>query len=166
MIGHRTERPGVPRAACSRIDCAAMRRGGTFVAAASIVVAAAVAAGCTAASGGTEPPATDGAAPAGPSTPGAKLDHLIFIVQENRSFDHYFGTFPGADGFPTTPSGEIDVCVPDPVLGGCSRPYETPSQYQQGGPHDQPASHADVNGGRMDGFIGVAATSRQICLGS
>jgi phospholipase C len=21
-----------------------------------------------------------------------KLDHLIFIVQENRSFDHYFGT--------------------------------------------------------------------------
>ena len=28
------------------------------------------------------------------------LDHLIFIVQENRSFDHYFGTFPGADGIP------------------------------------------------------------------
>ena len=27
-----------------------------------------------------------------------KLDHLIFIVQENRSFDHYFGTYPGADG--------------------------------------------------------------------
>ena len=26
------------------------------------------------------------------------LDHLIFIVQENRSFDSYFGTFPGADG--------------------------------------------------------------------
>ena len=35
--------------------------------------------------------------------PGAgidNLDHLIFIVQENRSFDHYFGTFPGADGIP------------------------------------------------------------------
>ena len=95
-----------------------------------------------------------------------KLQHLIFIVQENRSFDHYFGTFPGADGFPTTPSGEIDVCVPDPVLGGCSRPYETTSQYQQGGPHDQPASRIDVDGGRMDGFIRVAATSRQICLGS
>jgi len=30
----------------------------------------------------------------------AHLKHLIFIVQENRSFDHYFGTFPGADGRP------------------------------------------------------------------
>jgi phospholipase C len=29
-----------------------------------------------------------------------KLKHLIFIVQENRSFDHYFGTYPGADGIP------------------------------------------------------------------
>ena len=29
------------------------------------------------------------------------LDHLIFIVQENRSFDSYFGTFPGANGIPT-----------------------------------------------------------------
>src|SRR3954447_17529737 len=95
-----------------------------------------------------------------------KIKHVIVIMQENRSFDHYFGTFPGADGFPTTPSGEIDVCVPDPVLGGCSRPYETTSQYQQGGPHDEPASQVDVNGGRMDGFIGVVATSRQICLGS
>ena len=29
------------------------------------------------------------------------IQHVIFIVQENRSFDHYFGTFPGADGFPS-----------------------------------------------------------------
>jgi phospholipase C len=27
-----------------------------------------------------------------------KIDHIIMIVMENRSFDHYFGTFPGADG--------------------------------------------------------------------
>jgi phospholipase C len=34
-----------------------------------------------------------------PPPPGLEtLDHLIFIVQENRSFDHYFGSFPGADG--------------------------------------------------------------------
>jgi phospholipase C len=95
-----------------------------------------------------------------------KLQHLIFIVQENRSFDQYFGTFPGADGFPTTPSGQIDVCVPDPVLGHCSRPYETLSQYQQGGPHDHHASVHDVHGGRMDGFISVAPNTRQICLGA
>jgi phospholipase C len=26
------------------------------------------------------------------------IEHIVFIVKENRSFDHYFGTFPGADG--------------------------------------------------------------------
>ena len=95
-----------------------------------------------------------------------KLEHLIFIVQENRSFDHYFGTFPGADGFPTTPRGEIEVCIPDPVLGRCSRPYRTTSQFQEGGPHDHPASVANVNGGRMDGFITVAAESKKLCIGA
>src|SRR3970282_2140059 len=45
-----------------------------------------------------------------------KLDHLIFIVQENRSFDHYFGTFPGAKGFPEWKGGRPQVCVPDPIL--------------------------------------------------
>ena len=31
------------------------------------------------------------------------LDHLIFIVQENRSFDHYFGTYPGPTASRWTP---------------------------------------------------------------
>ena len=38
-------------------------------------------------------------------------------MQENRSFDSYFGTFPGADGIPRG-----GVCVPDP-RGGCVRPF-------------------------------------------
>ena len=33
------------------------------------------------------------------STP-SKIQHLIFIVQENHSFDNYFGTYLGANGFP------------------------------------------------------------------
>src|SRR5947199_7342703 len=36
--------------------------------------------------------------PALSTTP--RLQHLIFIVQENHSFDNYFGTYPGADGIP------------------------------------------------------------------
>ena len=44
------------------------------------------------------------------------LDHLVFVVQENRSFDHYFGTFPGADGIPRNPDGSFDVCQPDASL--------------------------------------------------
>ena len=29
-----------------------------------------------------------------------KIKHVIWIIQENHSFDNYFGTFPGADGIP------------------------------------------------------------------
>ena len=29
-----------------------------------------------------------------------KIKHVVVIMQENRSFDSYFGTYPGADGIP------------------------------------------------------------------
>ena len=35
-----------------------------------------------------------------------KIEHIVFIVKENRSFDNYFGTFPGADG---ATSGKIST---------------------------------------------------------
>jgi phospholipase C len=83
-----------------------------------------------------------------------KLEHLIFIVQENRSFDHYFGTYPGANGIPTNPDGSFSVCVPDIYQGGtCVGPYVTRSIDFDGGPHDLPASVRDVDAGKMDGFI-------------
>ena len=81
------------------------------------------------------------------------LEHLIFIVQENRSFDHYFGTFPGADGFPQDADGSIKVCVPNPFRGRCSHPYHTSSLRSLGGPHDHRASKIDIAQGRMNGFI-------------
>src|SRR6478736_10555425 len=155
MIGHRTERPGASRAALRGIHCAAMRRGRTFVAAAAVVLAAAVAAGCTAASGGVAVSPTETAATVVAAPPGDKLDHLIFIVQENRSFDHYFGTYPGADGIPTKPDGSFAVCVPDPWQHGkCVPPYVAHKIDFDGGPHDEPAAIKDVDGGKMDGFVG------------
>jgi hypothetical protein len=45
---------------------------------------------------------------------GQSLKHIIIIVKENRSFDHYFGQFPGVTGGPTT----VFNCVG--ALGGCS----------------------------------------------
>ena len=82
------------------------------------------------------------------------IDHFVFIVQENRSFDHYFGTFPGADGIPTDADGGFNVCAPDPDVGGaCRVPYHDTGFYDLGGPHNQAASEMDVNGGRMDGFV-------------
>ena len=44
------------------------------------------------------------------------IKHVIFMVKENRTFDHYFGTYPGADG--ATEGGTLectdDGCVPGP----------------------------------------------------
>jgi phospholipase C len=90
------------------------------------------------------------------------IQHVIIIVQENRSFDHYFGTFPGADGIPME-DGEPIVCAPDPVTGRCAPPYHDDDLVDYGGPHSQDASIADVNGGRMDGFIRSVVDANFTC---
>jgi phospholipase C len=89
-----------------------------------------------------------------------KIKHVIVIMQENRSFDHYFGTYPGADGFPSTGSGEFAVCVPNPVKGECQRPYHDTNDLNAGGPHGEANAIADVNRGKMDGFIAQAEGAR------
>src|SRR5262249_60923093 len=100
-----------------------------------------LAAGC----GGGEPRAL---------TPGAgiqKIKHVIIVMQENRSFDHYFGTYPGADGIPRR-NGKFTVCVPDPARNRCERPYHDSSNRSIGGPHEHNDALQDVDGGKMDGF--------------
>ena len=79
-----------------------------------------------------------------------KIKHVIVIVQENRSFDSYFGHFPGATGIPK------GVCVPDPVNGGCVKPFVDHKDSNQGGPHDNSNALADINKGMMNGYVGQA----------
>src|SRR5579884_874646 len=101
------------------------------------------------------------AAPPGPQATGIhKIQHVIVIMQENRSFDTYFGTFPGADGFPTQ-NGKFSVCVNDPATGKCVYPYHDPADSNAGGPHGAPAATADIDGGKMDGFIAQAEQGRK-----
>ena len=78
-----------------------------------------------------------------------KIKHVIVIMQENHSFDNYFGTFPGADGIPP------GVCIPDPARHTCDRPYHT-NAVTGGGPHQESDSATDINGGRMNGFVASA----------
>jgi phospholipase C len=75
------------------------------------------------------------------------IRHVVTIMQENRSFDSYFGTYPGANGIPA------GTCVPDPRNGGCAAPFYDANEENQGGPHGNQAAAADINGGAMDGFI-------------
>src|SRR5204863_364158 len=48
-----------------------------------------------------------------------KIKHLIIIMQENRSFDSYFGTYPGADG-PLLGQGEALQLRQQRPAGGLS----------------------------------------------
>ena len=92
-----------------------------------------------------------------------KIKHIIVIQQENRSFDSYFGTYPGADGIPMK-NGVPTVCVNDPQTGQCVAPYLDHADVNGGGPHSAPNATADINGGKMDGFIAQAQSGRRGCL--
>ncbi|HYY04067.1 MAG TPA: alkaline phosphatase family protein [Gaiellaceae bacterium] len=89
-----------------------------------------------------------------------KTKHVIVIMQENRSFDHYFGTYPGADGFPRDANGGFAVCVPNPATGGCARPFHDTRDLNAGGPHGEANAVADIAGGRMDGFVASAEDAK------
>ena len=98
--------------------------------------------------------ATAGAHVRYPNTGIHKIKHVIVIVQENRSFDSYFGTYPGADGLPK------HVCVPDPLRGGCEKPFHNPKDRNSGGPHDHIDAVRDIAGGGMNGFVRQAEGGR------
>ncbi|HET8605704.1 MAG TPA: alkaline phosphatase family protein [Gaiellaceae bacterium] len=89
-----------------------------------------------------------------------KIRHVVVIMQENRSFDSYFGTYPGADGIPMD-NGRPSVCVPDPATGRCVRPYHDRNDRDGGGPHGHVDAIRDIDGGRMDGFVARARAARR-----
>jgi phospholipase C len=82
------------------------------------------------------------------SKPGLeKIQHFVFVIQENRSFDHYFGAYPGADGIPP------GVCLAGINDEPCVTPYHCTKTIDRGGPHDWDNAWGDINCGRMDGFL-------------
>jgi phospholipase C len=87
---------------------------------------------------------------------------VVVIMQENRSFDSYFGTFPGADGIPRVGSRPT-VCVPDPRTGSCLRPFHDRRDRNAGGPHGVKAAVADTAGGSMSGFVAQEQRGRRGC---
>jgi phospholipase C len=71
-----------------------------------------------------------------------KIDHIVFIIKENHSFDNYFGRFPGADGATTAR-----------VSTGETAPLrDTPDQVAPDIDHSPEATYLAYNGGRMDQF--------------
>jgi phospholipase C len=91
-------------------------------------------------------------------------------MQENRSFDHYFGTYPGARGFgdPTVirlPTGRTVFQQPDPAKpGGYIEPYHmstitTGAAAVPSLSHTWHDEHAAWNNGAMDGWLSTHIAS-------
>jgi phospholipase C len=90
-----------------------------------------------------------------------KIRHVVIIMQENRSFDSYFGTYPGADGIPGLAGHPGTVpCVPNPRERHCESPFHDASERNAGGPHGHGNALSDIGGGRMNGFVDQAEQGR------
>jgi phospholipase C len=105
-------------------------------------------------------------AAAAPRTPYdlSRVKHLVFLMQENRSFDHYFGAFPGARGFSDRkairlPNGLSVFQQPDPFNpDGYLEPYHmstitTGAAAVPSLSHDWRDQHAAWNQGAMDAWL-------------
>ena len=86
------------------------------------------------------------------------IQHVVILELENRSFDSYFGTFPGVNGIPML-HGQPNVnCNPDPQTQQCILPFHNTDAVNYGGPHAVNAMWGDIDGGKLDGFIVQAET--------
>ncbi len=119
--------------------------------------------GATASTPGAQPvPATGSSGTSDLAIARSKIKHIVIIMQENRSFDEYFGTFPGADGIPMQ-NGVPTVCLPDPTLNQCDKPFHNPADINVGGPHATSSAIADIANGQMNGFVSVFRRSEKAC---
>jgi phospholipase C len=92
------------------------------------------------------------------------IKHVVMLMQENRSFDHYFGTLAGVRGFNdpnalVLPNGKSVFHQPDPENPqGHLLPFhlDTQSTSAQKIPstsHAWEVQHASWNGGKMDNWL-------------
>lgn len=89
------------------------------------------------------------------------IKHLVVLLQENHTFDNYFGTFPGADGIPS------GTCMPvDPTSRTsteCITPFHIGSNDIRLGDLDHSAATQvkQFNDGQMNGFVSALNDRRQ-----
>jgi phospholipase C len=88
------------------------------------------------------------------------VEHVVFLMQENRSFDHYFGTMAGVNGYGATAADNSGAFTQD--WPGGTQPTLLPFHMNTKAQlfectydldHSWGAEHASVNGGAMDSFV-------------
>jgi phospholipase C len=97
-----------------------------------------------------------------------KVKHVFVLIQENHSFDDYFGLYPGTGGQVVENLGSATAqsndCEPDPQTGGCQQPFlitanpnspsyvaDAPDIY--GGNNDRNDQEAAIDHEKMDGWL-------------
>ncbi|WP_225447093.1 phospholipase C [Streptacidiphilus sp. PB12-B1b] len=114
------------------------------------------------------------AASAGPAAGLGDIKHVVVLMQENRSFDHYFGTLSGVRGFsdPAAPVQSVggrsypvfDQFGYQPGTGASASGYLQPFRLLSDPPledgqttndidHSWATQHRSWNGGAMDSFV-------------
>jgi phospholipase C len=94
------------------------------------------------------------------------FDHIVVVMMENHSFDNLLGEFPllgrsDVDGFGFDASGQPTNKNPD-LQGNQIRAFPFPSTAQgRNVTQNWNATHRQINGGRMDGFVMTAGGAKQ-----
>ena len=91
-----------------------------------------------------EPDAIPASKPTDPATLSAarrEIEHIVFVIKENRTFDHLFGRFPGADG-----ATEGVTC------NGSTIPLERAEDSTPDAGHSFTDGFIAINGGEMNCF--------------
>jgi len=109
--------------------------------------------GKTSAGGGT--PAATGSPGSGSPSPGlapgaSAIQHVVFIVKENRTFNNYFATYPGAEG--TTEGGTIRCTANGCQDGPIVRLKKATDIQDHDLTHCFRCGLIAINGGKMNGF--------------
>jgi phospholipase C len=84
------------------------------------------------------------------------IKHFVFLMQGGRSFDNYFGTYPGADGLS---AGTCQLRVAGKLADGCVKPFLLSGGHLPSLGANNTILASQYDGGKMDGF--VAAYQRQ-----
>jgi phospholipase C len=93
------------------------------------------------------------------TAPFSEIKHVVVLMQENRSFDHYFGAMPGVRGFADPKVSKKIFYQPDQsnpdkyLLPFHADTRSTSAQAIPSNSHSWGPQHESWNGGKMNGFV-------------
>ena len=84
------------------------------------------------------------------STP---IQHIIVVMQQNHTFDNYFGTYPGSEGIPPDTCLPSSFSVSENTNTSCVSPFVIGNYPINDLSHTDAVFKAQYNDGQMDGFV-------------